>query len=379
MRILQVLTQARGGPVDHAADVAVELARLGHDSQVVGPPGAYGDRLRAAGVALHHASVGTKHDVVGAVALARLVDRVDPDVVHLQDRRAGMFGRLLGSLTRRPTVYTLHGVPDPLAALVPGNGRIAEPTRRDRIGNLTGERLLARAPRSRVVVPCEALARYARDHVGIPAARIRTVYNGVGDAWLAGARGSDALLAGGPGGASASAATRAVWVGVMQPVKRVPDLVAAAAEVPGMHLTLVGDGPQRPHIEAAVARTGSHGAVTFTGFRADPRPLIAAGDLLVLPSAAEACPMAVLQAMACGRPVVATRVGGVAEIVRDGIDGLLVPAGDVAALRDALRRLSGDPDLRRRMGEQARERVRARFTAGRCAQELVEVYQEVAA
>lgn len=371
MRVLQLITQGRGGPVDHAVDVAVELARSGHESHLVGPPG---DHLAAAvssGVAVHAVEVRSKTDLGGTGAVARTIDRVRPDVLHLQDRRAGLVGRALSARRTLPSVYTLHGVPDQLAALVPGNLEMAAPRRRDRLTYLTLERLLATTPRSAVVAPCEALADYLRHHVGVRAERVHTVHNGVGADWLPGIR-PDAA----PDGARP---VRVTWLGVMQPVKRVPDLVRALARVPGTELELVGDGPERGRIEAAVASSGVHDRVRFAGYRDDPAPYLRDADVFVMPSAAEACPMALLQAMASRVPVIASRVGGVPEIVRDGRDGLLVPPGSVDDLADALRRLTTDAGLRRRLGAAGQERVASRFRLEQSVQSLLAVYDEVAA
>jgi glycosyltransferase involved in cell wall biosynthesis len=365
MRIVQMITQPRGGPVDHAVDVGVELARLGHDSHLVGPTGEYAAVAARGGVRVHTAPVRSKVDLAGARSVARVVSGIRPDVLHLQDRRAGLVGRLVG--LRTPTVYTLHGVPDPLAPLVPGNARLVPASRRDRIDNLALERLLARTPRSRVVTPCEALARYARDHVGIPEDRVRAVHNGVGEEWFRAETGDRRT----------SPRVTAMWLGVMQPVKRVPALVRAAADVPGLDLLLVGDGPERSRVERAVADAGSADRVRFAGYRHDPAPLLRGADLLVLPSAAEACPMALLQAMACGVPVVASRAGGIAEIVRDRVDGLLVDTGDDEGLATALAELTADAPLRRQLGANARERVAARFTIAHCVRGLLDVYRGV--
>jgi glycosyltransferase involved in cell wall biosynthesis len=367
MRVVQLITQARGGPVDHAADVAVELGRLGVDSHVVGPPGEYVDRIRDAGVRWHRAEIRDKLDLVGARHVARQVRSLAPDVVHGQDRRAGLVSRLLLRHGTDALVYTLHGVPDQLADLVPGNLRCGAPSTRDRIAYLTAERRLAQLRRSTVVAPCEALARYARDAVGIAPERVAVVPNGVAASMIA--------PAAPPAGVASHRTTTALWLGLMQPVKRLPELVGAAAGVPGLRLTLVGDGPERADVERAVEAAGSRDRVHLVGYVADPAPYLAAADLLVLPSAAEACPLAVLRAMAAGLPVVASRAGGLPELVRDGVDGLLVPTGDDAALRAALAALAADPARRRRMGESARRRVTERFTVERCTRRLLDVYQ----
>ncbi|GAA1525602.1 glycosyltransferase family 4 protein [Nocardioides humi] len=371
MRVVQLITQERGGPVDHALDVAAELARLGHDSHVVGPAGVVLEDAARRGVHTHPAAMRDKTDLRGLRDVAGALRRIRPDVVHLQDRRAGLVGRLLGLRGSLPTVYTLHGVPDPLATLVPGNLEIARPRLRDRVAYLWAERLLSGSPRSAVVTPCEALARYARDEIGVAPDRVHAVPNGVAPDWLA-AR---------PGPAPVAARERvtAVWVGLMQPVKRVPDLVRALARVPGLDLVLVGDGPERAAVEAAVAATGTAGRVSLPGYVADPSGLLRDADLFLLSSAAEACPMALLQAMACGVPPVATRVGGVPEIVRHGVDGLLVSPGDGEQWVEALTTLTADGGLRRALGTSARARVAERFDLGRTVGSLVAIYEGVAA
>ncbi len=378
MRVLQLVTQTRGGPVDHAVDHAVELARLGHESHLVGPNQASqdappGDRFAAAadlGVHVHTADISSKIDLTGSHAFGEVVARVRPDVLHFQDRRAGLVGRLLAVRRGVPSVYTLHGVPDEFARLVPGNLAVATAGVRDRWQYLWLERLLARAPRSIVVTPCDAMTRYAHEHVGVPVDRVRTVPNGVGPYWLSGS--------GRPRPAPVGGSLRATWLGVMQPVKRVPDLVRAAARVPDLELELVGDGPERGRIEQTVAAAGSTDRVHFAGYRPDPRPCLRDTDIVVLTSAAEACPMALLQAMACGVPVVATRVGGVPEIVRNGVDGLLVDPGAEDQLVAALSMLTADPVLRRRLGQSGRRRVAERFDVATTSRSLLAIYEGLA-
>lgn len=370
MRVVQLITQERGGPVDHAVDVAAELARLGHESHLVGPLGPHTRALVDRGVHVHDAVMSHKSDLAGARRVRRTLVGIAPDVVHCQDRRAGLVGRLVCGSAGLSSVYTLHGVPDSLAPLVPGNVAVIPESRRDQWANLTGERLLARTPRSMVVTPCEALARYAREHVGIPGNRVFPVANGVAPEWLT-------LPQAGPTSADQASVTFA-WLGVMQPVKRLPALVRAVADVPLLRLRLIGDGPERPLVEEVIRETGVADRVELVGFRSDPAALLHDVDGLVLPSAAEACPMAVLQAMSLGLPVIASRAGGIPEVIRHGVDGLLVRTGDDQELRSALRLLAGDHQLRRTLGTSARRRVLSHYTVETCARGLLDVYEQVA-
>jgi len=124
---------------------------------------------------------------------------------------------------------------------------------------------------------------------------------------------------------------------------------------------LAGDGPFRRAYEAEVAARGIQAHVRFLGFRQDLPDLMSLADGVVLPSVAEAFGLVLVEALYLGTPVVATRVGGVSEIVTDGVDGLLVPPGDAAALALAMRRLGGEPGLRSRLAGAGRARMEGSF------------------
>jgi glycosyltransferase involved in cell wall biosynthesis len=347
---VQLLTQPSGGPADHVADVSVELAARGHDVRVVMPDGAAALRVDEAGVERHAGTMGGKADLAGARAVYDLLRSVRPDVVHAQDRRAGLLARAAAKALRLPVVYTLHGAPDGLADLVPGNLRAAPRRRRDRLYYLHAERALARLG-GRVVVASRALRTYAVSCIGLPEDRVDVVPNGLDLArWTLPHEGGAGVL----------------WVGLMVPVKRLDVLAEAMALLPEVPAVLAGSGPDRPAVPPNV---------TMPGFVADVRPLLAKADVLVLPSAAENCPLVVLQAMAAGLPVVASGVGGVPELVADGETGLLVPPGDAEALADALRNLLRDKALRARMGVAGRARVEREFTLARCVDGLLASYE----
>ena len=124
---------------------------------------------------------------------------------------------------------------------------------------------------------------------------------------------------------------------------------------------MVGDGPDRPEVEAEIRALEISDAVELAGYARDVPDLLAAADVFVLSSRSEGAPFSILEAMAAGLPVVATDVGGVGELVADGETGLLVPAGDPARLAEALRSLLADAALRRRLGAAGLARARERF------------------
>jgi glycosyltransferase involved in cell wall biosynthesis len=171
-------------------------------------------------------------------------------------------------------------------------------------------------------------------------------------------------------------------VAVFRTQKRLDQwLVAArllAERHPGVRFLLVGDGPLRGELEAIARRAGLAERVVFAGLQQDVRPYYAALDVFLLSSEFEGLPLALLEAMAGGLPVVATAVGGVPEAIESGTHGLLVPFGAPALLSQAVSRLLGDPELRARLGENARERVRRDFSVERMARELETIYGRIA-
>ena len=153
---------------------------------------------------------------------------------------------------------------------------------------------------------------------------------------------------------------------VLRPEKNHVQLVEALAGLRSRGIAaralLIGDGPMRPAIEARARALGLDNEVLITGFQQDVRPLLSAADAVALCSTSvETFSLAALEAMALGRPVVLSEIGGAAEMVRPGEEGFLFPAGDTDALVERLAALS-DEGLRRRMGVRARETVEARFS-----------------
>lgn len=142
-------------------------------------------------------------------------------------------------------------------------------------------------------------------------------------------------------------------------------------------LLIVGDGDMRGELQAEVAALGISESVVFLGHREDTEELLQALDIFVLPSLSEGIPMALLEAMAASRPVVASRVGGIPEMIENGVEGYLVEPTDVNSLVENCRRLIEFPDVRKIMGEQGRRRVEREFSAVAMADRVASLYQEL--
>lgn len=162
-----------------------------------------------------------------------------------------------------------------------------------------------------------------------------------------------------------------------RPVKRIQDLVHAMSIVvkraPGARLMLVGDGPERHRIERLIDHLDLRRNVLVTGFRRDIANLLRFSDVAVLCSETESAPLTLLECMSSGLPVVATRVGGIPEIVQDGFNGFLVLPKHPEAIAERLIELNEDKVLRRRLGKAARQTVLDRYTA----ENVVPQYEEI--
>jgi glycosyltransferase involved in cell wall biosynthesis len=154
-------------------------------------------------------------------------------------------------------------------------------------------------------------------------------------------------------------------------------LLRAAAELPDVSFVIAGEGPERDRLEAEARSLGITDRVEFVGFQRDSAALLASADLFVLPSLNEGLPLALLEAMAAGTPVVATAIGGIDEVVTHGEHGLLVPAGDASALASAIDTLLRGPALATRLASAARVRVREAFSMERKIREVTAVYDAV--
>ena len=173
---------------------------------------------------------------------------------------------------------------------------------------------------------------------------------------------------------------RVVTVANLRPEKCHDVLIDAAAEVlrrfPDARFEFVGSGPELGTLRERARICGVAHAVAFLGHREDVADRLADADIFVLPSRSEAFPNALLEAMAAGLPVVASAVGGILELVDDGRNGLLVPAGDPRALADRLCRLMAEANLGERLGEQARRHVESRYSFDRMVAAFEKLYIE---
>ena len=368
LRVAFLLTQDRGGPVD----VTVRLARELVDSDtaevcVFGPrPARDADLIEG----FHQPiQVSTKGSLRAARTARAALRAWCPDVVHAQDRRSGLVAGHLHHTRDGPqaVVHTYHGVPDdvtePWFRGTPGADGPSPYTRTV----LAADAAVARAVNA-TVVPSPSMGRFLRTRLRVPARRIVHVDNPV------------ALPACEP---PTGPVRRLIFVGLLVPRKGLADLLEAlqrpASFPPDADLTVVGDGPERARLEEHVAQSGLGDRVRFLGFRADVPVLLGRADALVLPSRMEQQPLVVAEAMAAGKPVLATRCGGVADMLSVPGAGLwLAEPGDVDGLAARLRELFAAPSPDR-TGRLLAEAARLRFAPAVCAAAHVRLYTSLLA
>jgi sugar transferase (PEP-CTERM/EpsH1 system associated) len=217
------------------------------------------------------------------------------------------------------------------------------------------------------------------DNEGLPQARLEVVYNGVDVVYSPGNH-CDRQTARAELGVS-DHECMVLQVARLDPIKdhrtAIRAIALAANRDPRIRLFIVGDGPERSSIEQQISRQSLHGRVVLVGCRSDVPRLLAAADVFLLTSVSEGIPVTIIEAMAAGTPVVATAVGGVPELISDGVTGLLAPQEDEVAVANALVRMAGDCELRRRLAGQAKHRAETEFSEQRMTANYDCIYQEM--
>jgi glycosyltransferase involved in cell wall biosynthesis len=220
----------------------------------------------------------------------------------------------------------------------------------------------------RVVVLSEGSRRFMSERYGLPPRRLAIVRNGI-------AVGTDP---GPPSPPPPARSLRVLSLGALSMQKGHDVLIEAARLARGRwSATILGEGPARPRLEARAASLPAE-RVSLAGWRENATAAISAADVVCLPSRWESCPLSAIEAMAAGRPVVASAVDGLEEIVEHGRTGLLVPPDDPPALAAALDLLAAEPGHCAEMGRAAHARAAALFTVERMVAETVAVYEQAA-
>ncbi|MBI4881280.1 MAG: glycosyltransferase [Planctomycetes bacterium] len=369
-----------GGPARTALELSRRLAGRGYETLLLAgePERTEGDLLAGVDDVTVRVMPGFRRrpglgDLGAQRRLRAALREFRPDIVHTHAAKAGALGRLASrSLRPRPRlVHTFHGhvldgyFPRPLSALF-----------------AAVERRLALTTDALVAVS-EAVAReLAERHRVAPRERFRVIENGID---LASFRAAGARSR---GAARERLGCSPAALVLLVPARLVPikghavlfdALRLLSPALLPLEVHLLGDGPLRRRLERAAARLREGFVVRFHGFRDDLPAVLPAGDVVVLPSKSEGMPLALMDAMACGVPVVATAVGGVPELLDQGAAGLLAAPRDAASLARALERVLGDIEFARGVARAGRKRVEERHTIERVVEEHARLYAELLA
>jgi glycosyltransferase involved in cell wall biosynthesis len=356
IRIARVIARLNvGGPAQHAILLTAGLDRTRFQSTLItGIAGRQeGDLLSAAqargvepvvipelGRALH-----PMRDLVSLGKLVRLFRRLRPDIVHTHTAKAGTLGRLAARLAGVPrSVHTFHG------HVLEGYFSPAATSfflRIERVLARATDRIITLSPRLRLALLAMGIGRPEQVEVvplGLDLDRFLRRPTGQADL-----RPSLRVPAGAP---------LLGIVGRLVPIKDHPTLFQALTLLPdgdqAPHLLVVGDGERREELEQLAHRLGLGSRVHFLGWRDDLETILGGLDVVICSSKNEGTPVALIEAMAAGVPVLSTDVGGVGDLVTHGETGWLVPPADPSALARGIERLLRDPALRRRLAGAAR-------------------------
>jgi glycosyltransferase involved in cell wall biosynthesis len=354
-----------GGGERVAADLAIRLdsARFQSVFCVTRPHWGRGQEegLRAAGVRTLTLQRHSPSNLLAWRPLISLLRRERPDILHCHKFGSNLWGAILGRVTGVPIIiahehvwsFEGHALRRLLDRHVIARGAhvflaVSNETRRKMIEVEGIDPDLVRVLPNGIPTLVETTGRDVRRELGIDA---------------------EALVVG--------------TVSVLRPQKALQVLIRCAArlirEFPMLKVIIAGDGPERVNLEALVTELGLDGRVMLVGARRDVSDILAAFDVAVSSSDFEGSPLAVIEYMAAAKAIVATRVGGVPDLIEDGVHGLLVEAQDAEGLASAVARLLREPDLGSRMGEEARERQQAEFTIDAAVHRLELLYGQLSA
>jgi glycosyltransferase involved in cell wall biosynthesis len=345
--------------MDRGAEVAACILGVGDYSRFAGP-------LRRLGVPTVVLRPGPRFNPLLTIRLLPLIRSFRPDLVHTHLIHGDVYGQPAAWLAGVPGVSSVHST---------HRFYTREPYR-------SAARMAGHLAR-RVISISEHVHRFVLRHGLALADRIRVIHYGIDVArWDVSQESATDMRA------SMGYGSRDVIVGVAS--RLIPNkghaflldaFARAAAQYPKLRIVVAGDGPLRAYLEDYAIRRLDPGAFRFLGFVSDVQEFMAACDLVAVPTMpqlSEGFGLAALEGMAAARPVVATRVGSLPEVVINDETGFLVAPGNKEDLATCLETLASNPDLRRSMGAAGRRRARDSFGLDKAAEELMGVYREVA-
>jgi glycosyltransferase involved in cell wall biosynthesis len=380
MKVLHILEATTAGVGRHVLDLCKHMKQAGLEVMVACPRRREGagrdvefvNRAASAGAVITmlpmRRNISPYADLRAYRALVRLIGRERPDVAHAHSSKAGVLARLAARRAGCPAVVYTPNAFAFLGARRPWTRWFYEGV----------ERWLGRWATDALICVSRSEFALARDRCLAPPERLVLIENATDLA--------RAALQLDPAAAKTQLgldAARPVvgFAGRLTRQKGPETLIGAARLVrrsgSEAQFLLVGEGEMERTLRRMVAEFGLEDCVRFAGYQGEIGPVLAATDIFVLPSRYEGLPYSLMEAMAGGRAVVATRVGGNCDLIREGETGLLFPPGEVAALAEQLLRLLSDPDERTRLGDMAAAAAQSWPTVEQMTERVMALYQRV--
>lgn len=362
-RVLHVIDSLHLGG---AQEVVLNLATCGspryrHEVATLHGHGIYWDRLREAGVTVHSLSPHKYFPLYLATLPALLIAR-RPHILHCHLIPSNILAKPLGALL---------GVP-----LILNHDHTNDPSRIDNKLLLALDTTTNRLARH-IIAVAGACRDFLIQHESVPPEKITLVPNAIDlrrfSPGTVGRRESRAALGLPPEGPVIAG------VGRLNPQKNFSLFLEIAAAIapkfPEVRFLLAGEGPEESMLREKVNALGISDRVVFAGYVPDTRRVYVAADVLLMPSRFEGLPMTLLEAMAMGLPVVASKLDGIAEVIADGEEGFLVESGDAPSFVERIARLLGNSALASRFSSNARAKIEARFSVERMTSAVEEIYE----
>ena len=362
MKVLQLTTDMNiGGITSYIFELSKALKVSGVDTVVASAGGDIEASLKEAGIPHEKLDIKTKFEFspkvfLSAFAIKRIAQRYGIDIIHAHSRVSQVAGILASRMTGIPMVTTCHGYfKKRLRSVIDTWG-------------------------DKVIAISAAVYEHLKNDLGVEDKRIDLVYSGI-DVNKFSREFSETEIAKTKNGLGLSGKTVIGTIGRLSPVKGQKFFMQAMALVlktrPDVAGLVVGNGPEGPSIKSLAMALGIDDRISFIDSVSDTREALSSIDIFVFPSIKEGLGIALLEALAASRPCIASRTGGIEDIIKDRENGILVDVGDSDAIAAAVLELLSDENLRIKIGSNGRRLVQSRFTLDRMAEDIMRVYKGV--
>jgi glycosyltransferase involved in cell wall biosynthesis len=362
VKALQVTTHFNtGGISKYILTLSEALISKAAEVAVASAGGDLEDSLAKCRIAHHRLCINTKFEfgpkaIISGFKIARMVRDEKIDILHAHTRVSQVAASVASIITGVPYITTCHGF-----------------FRKRARGILDTWGL-------KVIAISDAVGKHLRDDLGVDGSRISLIYSGIDGAAFSRRYSRDEVAAI-KKGAGLRPGPVVGTIGRLSSVKGQKFLVAAMksilAEIPDVQCLIIGDGPEEPSLKALAGSLGLGSSIKFIETCVDTHKYLSIMDLFIFPSVKEGLGIALLEALASGRACIASKIGGIEDIITDGLNGLLVNVGDPSGIAGAAIRLLRNDLLRKNLGDEGARLVRDKFASVTMADKVIELYKEV--